>query len=142
MKKRKVIHKTIPVKIPSKHSVLYDCIFNQQVDVFLNYTPEKYKNWLNREKIKDVDNKYLNNFAGWTGEYTDENDKQKVIIFIPKFDWTIKDQGTLVHEIVHAIIKIWSRNNIQFNSDTQEFLAHSISNLYEDTCRKLLVKMK
>jgi hypothetical protein len=122
-----------------KHAVIYDRIFNQQVDVFINYTPEMYSKWLNRKKIKDDTEKNLSDFAGWTSNYEDYDGRTKSILFIPKFNWSIKSQGTLIHEIVHVIIKIWGRNNIPYNYDTQEFFAHSIGNMYEDIAEKLLV---
>lgn len=136
------IKKTIPEEIPPLHITVFDSIFQQQVDVLLNYTPEKYESWLNKNKIKDIDIKEFDffNWNGWTSYYTDEENRIKCIIFLSKFQWTIKHQGTLIHEITHAIIKIWDRNKIAFNSDTQEFLAHSISNMYEDIAHKLLRK--
>lgn len=132
MKKKKITTKP-------KHTVIYDRIFSQQVDVFINYTPEMYEKWLNKEKIKDVDEKSISDFAGWTSNYEDSDGRTKAILFIPKFNWSIKSQGTLIHEIVHVIIKIWGRNNIPYNYDTQEFLAHSVGNMYEDIAEKLLV---
>ena len=132
MKKKKI--STYP-----KHAVIYDRIFNQQVDVFLNYTPDMYTKWLTRERVIDVVEKNISDFSGWTSDYEDANGRTKSILFIPKFNWSIKSQGTLIHEIVHIIIKIWARNNIPYNYDTQEFLAHSIGNMYEDIAEKLLV---
>ena len=137
MKKRK---KTIPETIPPKHIIVYDAIFQQQVDVLLNYSPEKYEKWLNRNKIKDIEVKQYaeKRFAGWTSEYEVEDGVIKALIFLPTFQWAIKHQSTLIHEITHVIIKIWARNNISFNADTQEFLAHSIGNMYDDIAHKLL----
>lgn len=134
----KKIIKTLPKKIQSEHYVVYERIFIQQIDIFLNYTLEKYTDWLTKNKIKDISAKSIENFLGWTSDYETEDGKNKTIIFINKFQWTIQDQGTLIHEITHAIIRIWKRNNIPFNEDTQEFLAHSIANLYEDIAKKLL----
>ena len=137
-KSKKKIVKTIPNKIPTKHIVVYDAIFQQQVDVLMNYTLEKYEKWLNRNKIKDITLKDYDSFTGWVSDYVDEKGITKRILFIPKFEWLIKHQGTLIHEITHVIIKIWAMNNIHFNAETQEFLAHSIGNMYEDIARKLL----
>lgn len=134
--------KTIPEVIKSKHCIVYDDIFKQQVDVFINYTPDQYTRWLNKSKIKDVTVKEFGNFHGWVSSYVDEKEKTKYILFIPEFQWAIKNQGTLIHEIVHVIIKIWASNNIPFTPDNQEFLAHSIGNLYEDIALKLLVPFK
>ena len=131
--------KKMPQTIGARHFVIFDRIFEQQVDVFLNYTPEQYTRWLNKNNIQDLEMKSVNNFAGWVSNYEDEEGVVKTILFMPKFDWAIKYQGTLVHEITHVIIKIWQRNNIPYNADTQEFLAWSIGRMYEDIAQKLLV---
>jgi len=132
--------KTIPEKISTKHLVIYDRMFEQQVDVFLNYSAGQYEKWLNKNKIKDVSTKEYTeeNYAGWTANYTCDDGQVKAILFIPKFQWAIRHQGTLIHEITHVIIKIWARNNIPFTPDNQEFLASSIGRMYEDIAHKLL----
>lgn len=131
--------KTIPENIKPKHFVVYDDIFKQQVDVFINYNADMYTRWLNKNKIKDIDLKCFDNFAGWVSGYDDEDGKTKFILFMPVFQWAIKHQATLIHEITHAVIKIWQKNNIPFTPDNQEFLAHSIGNMYDDIAHKLLV---
>ena len=130
--------KKIPSNISKKHIVVFDSIFHQKISVLLNYSAEDYAKWLNKNKIKDVVIESFNDFSGWTSEFTTEKETTKRIIFIPRFQWTLEEQGTLIHEIVHVIIKIWQANNIPYNQDTQEFLAHSIANLYEDIGGKLL----
>lgn len=136
--KKKINKLSIPDTIPKKYFVVYDSIFKQRIHILINHTPEQYEKWLNRKKIKDVVVKDYNDFQGWVSEFITEKGNTERILFIPNFQWAIKHQGTLIHEIVHAIIKIWSFNNIKFNEDTQEFLAHSIANLYEDIAYKLL----
>lgn len=140
-KGKKTIKKTIPEKIPKRYFVVYDAVFNQKIHVLMNHTPEDYERWLNRNKVKDVALKSLDDFAGWVSDFTTEEGQTQRILFIPRFNWAIKCQGTLIHEIVHVIIKIWSANNIPFNADTQEFLAHSIGRLYEEIAQKLLVPL-
>lgn len=142
--KKKIIHKTIPEKIGSKTFTLYDPIFSQRVYVLLNQDEESYARWLTRHKVKDVGKKdmSLTMFQGFSSWIEDADGTREYIILLKHFDWTIKHQGTLIHEIVHTIIKIWDSNNIPYNADTQEFLAHSIGNLYEMISRKLLVICK
>lgn len=124
-------------EIGKRDFIVYDCIFNQAVHVLLNYTPEEYAEWLNKNKIKDICEKNFNDLAGFTTQITGANDRTQWLIYVKSFNWTIKEQGTLIHEITHAIIKIWQNNSISFNPDTQEFLAHSIGNLYEDIAAKI-----
>lgn len=139
MKKPKATRKrVIPDPIPKRYFVVYDAIFKQRVHVLLNHTPEQYQQWLNRNKVKDIDVKNFGDFQAWVSEFTTEKDKTERIIFMPTFNWAIKHQGSLIHEITHIIIKIWQFNNIPFNADTQEFIAHSIGNMYEDIAEKLL----
>ena len=138
MKKR--IKKTIPSKIPKRCFMIYDSIFRQRIHVLLNHTPEEYQKWLNRNKVKDIVISEFNDFQAWVSDFTTERGTTERIIFIPNFQWAIKHQGTLIHEIVHVVIKIWNLNNIPYNQDTQEFLAHSIAGLYEDIAHKLLIK--
>ena len=137
--KKKVI-KTIPEKIPKRYFAVYDSIFKQRVHVLLNHTNQEYQKWLKRNKVKDIVEKDYNDFQAWVLEFTTEKGATERIIFIHTFQWAIKHQGSLIHEIVHIIIKIWQFNSIPYNEDTQEFLAHSIANLYEDIAKKLLVK--
>ena len=139
---KKKITKTIPDKIPKKYFVVYDAVFDQKIHVLMNHTAKDYEKWLNKHKVKDIGIKSVSDFAGWVTDFTTDEDTTERILFIPKFNWAIKCQGTLIHEIVHVIIKIWQSNNIPFNVDTQEFLAHSIGRLYESIAHKLLVKTK
>jgi hypothetical protein len=134
--------KTIPKKIPKRYFQVYDPIFGRRIHILLNYTPEEYAKWLAKKKIKDIFNKEFDDFMGFSSVLTLEDQPKEFIIYIKSFDWMIKDQGTLIHEIVHTIIKIWGGNNIPYNEHTQEFLAHSISGMYEMIARKLLVIVK
>ena len=137
---KKQIKKIIPDPIPRRYFAVYDSIFKQRVHILLNHTPEEYQKWLNINKVKDITVKDYKDFQGWVSEFITEKGSTERIIFLPKFNWAIKHQGSLIHEIVHIVIKIWQYNNIPYNQDTQEFLAHSIANLYEDIAEKLLVK--
>lgn len=142
MKRKRKIIKTIPDKIPKRYFKIRDPIFHRPIHILLNHTPEQYTQFLNRMKVKDVADKEFDNFEGFTTSIDIEEMPTEWVIYIKEFNWTIKNQGTLIHEIVHTVIRIWQSNNIPYNSDTQEFLAHSIANLYEDIARKLLIKIK
>mgnify|MGYP007100072807 CR=1 FL=1 len=134
--------KKIPDKIPKRYFKVSDSIFHQTIHILLNHTAEQYVQFLNRLKVKDVIDKTFDDFAGFTTAIEITDKPTEWVIYVKEFEWTIKNQGTLIHEIVHAVIRIWQHNNIPYNADTQEFLAHSIANLYEDITRKLLVKKK
>lgn len=133
--------KRIPHSIGKRYFQIYDGIFARRVHVLLNYTPQDYEKWLNTKKIKDVGIKNFNDFAGWSTEIESSDGQTELIIFVSHFNWAIKCQGTLIHEITHTVVKLFNHNNIPFNSDTQEFFAHLISRMYEDIAHKLLQKI-
>lgn len=112
-------------------------IFKRKIKVFLNYTPEDYDKWCKKNGVID-ERGWSKEFMASSFEFDHEDRATQWGIFIKHFNWSIGSQGSLIHEIVHTIIKIWSVNNIPYNKDTQEFLAHSIAGLYEDISAKIL----
>lgn len=112
-------------------------IFKRKVVVFINYSPEDYDKWCKKKGVVD-ERGWSKEFVASSFEFDHEDHPTKWGILIKKFNWSIGSQGTLIHEVVHTTIKIWSINNIPFNKDTQEFLAHSIAGLYEDIAAKML----
>jgi len=139
--KKKIKKKEMPDPIPPRILKIFDPIFRQRIWVLLNHDDKSYARFLNRQKIKDI-SKEIGNFAGFTAVVECENGLHDYLILLKHFNWCIKDQGTLIHEITHAVIRIFEGNNIPFNSDTQEFIAHSITGLYETIAQKLLVLKK
>ncbi len=127
-------------EIGKRYFVVKDSIFNRRIHIFLNHTYKDFDRWTKRkgynQEGKEIVN-YDDNFAGFSTYMDGENQPTEWIICIKNFNWSIGSQGSLLHEIVHSIIKIWKFNNISFGEDTQEFLAHSIANLYEDICGKI-----
>lgn len=135
--------KTIPATIPKRDFIIYDPIFRQRIYILLNKDEKDYAKFLNKQKIKDVEERSfgLNKFKGLSTYIDNEDGTRDYLILLKEFQWTIDNQCTLIHEIVHTIIKIWQSNNIPYNNDTQEFLAHSIDHLYGMIAKKLLVKV-
>ncbi len=126
-------------KIGSRHIKLYDPIFKQEIHVFLNTPDKEYIRWQKRVGVEEVD-RVSNTFLGFSSVLTSDEDPPMYLIYIRDFQWTIKNQGTLIHELAHTVVKLWDTNNIKFNQDTQEFYAHTIANLYEDIAVKLYTK--
>lgn len=124
-----------------KHFTVGESIFGQKVHVLINYRAEDYVKWLNKNKIKSLDENteaMFSNFLGFSSKLEYEDNPDEFIILLNRFSWKIKEQGVLMHEIVHTIMKIWESNNIPFTMDNQEFFAQSVGNLYEDIAFKLL----
>ena len=134
--------KTIPDNIGKRVLKIYDPIFSRRIHVLLNHGPSDYEKWLNKNKIKDVSSKEFDDFAGFCTNITSSEGQTEILILIRKFNWAIKCQGTLIHEITHAVVSIFNQNNIPFTTETQEFFAHMISRIYEEVARKLLVFVK
>lgn len=132
---------TIPKKLPKKFIEVYDPIFGRKINVLLNYTHDEYLQWCSRNNIKDISDANVNNFAAFCTVIEDKNGQNEILIWIRQFNWAIKCQGTLIHEITHAVVRVFENNNIPFNSDTQEFFAHMIGRVYEDIAEKLIVKV-
>lgn len=140
-KTNKKVRKTIPENIGKRYFKVYDSVFCRKVHVLLNYTPEDYAKWLTKNGIKDVAETKFDDFAGFSTEITAENEQTELVIYVRKFNWAIKCQGTLIHEIVHTVTKIFSHNNIPFTFETQEFFAQMIGRMYEDIAHKLLINL-
>ena len=134
--------KKIQKKIPRKFIEIYDPIFSRRINVLLNYSPEEYASWLTRNGIKDVTDKGFDDFAGFCTTIENEDGLTEILLYIRTFHWTIICQGTLIHEITHAVVKIFNLNNIPFTTETQEFFAHMIGRIYESIAEKLLNKEK
>lgn len=120
---------------------VYDPIFKQKVLVMLNCTEEDFRKFEKKEGIVNpVEFDTL--FGGWTTHISSSDKPTTYIIFIPSFDWTINDQATLIHEIIHVVFRIWGSNNISVIPETQEFLAHSVDGLFTEISSKLYDKSK
>jgi hypothetical protein len=124
-------------KFKKKKFIVYDSIFNRKIFVLINYPTEELRRFYKKIGCEgSVDGDGL---MGYAVELRREKDgMREYIIWVKDFEWTLQDQNTLIHEITHTIFKIWEFNNIPFCKETQEFMAHSIGNLYELVGRKLL----
>jgi hypothetical protein len=126
-------------EIGKRYLRVQESIFHRTVHVLLNYSADDWVAWQKRKGIDnaDKDQRAASNFAGFSTQIDSTVSPSEWIICLKEFNWTISDQGTLVHEIVHVIMKIFLFNNIPFNPDTQEFIAHAVGNLYEDIAGKI-----
>lgn len=124
--------------IGKRYFTVREAIFRRRVHVFINYSDKEFSAWSKRKGWGERKKIETPNFKAWSAEVGDDEGFAEWLICIHDFDWRISDQGTLIHEIVHTIIKIWKINNISVNVETQEFFAHSIGNLYEEIAAKLM----
>lgn len=120
---------------------VHDRIFNQEVHVFCNMDGADLLAWQKRLGVKDQDNEGLNpNYRAFSTHYTCDGEPNVYLIWLNRFDWTLDDQDSLVHECTHIIFRIWGANNIPVAPENQEFLAHSIAHLYADIAAKILLR--
>src|SRR3990167_2171955 len=139
---KKKIKKIIPEKIGPKTLVFADPIFRQRIYVLLNQDEKGYQRFLNRVKAKDVGDKEfeVHRFKGFTTHIDSSDGTRDYVIYMKEFQWAILHQGTLIHEIVHVVVRIFQSNNIPFNPDTQEFIAHAVGRIYEMISHRIMEK--
>jgi hypothetical protein len=124
-----------------------ESIFDRTVHIFLNYSRAEFEEWCkkrgfsNTESPEEIINRGRE-FSGFSTQLGYKNRPSEWVIVVHNFTWSIASQGTLLHEAVHTIIKIWALQNIPVNADTQEFMAHTISNLFEDIAYKVFARTK
>lgn len=127
---------------------VHDCVFMQKVHVFVNWTASQFDKYhVARARrlgyqITNADSRldYDKDFAGFCCSWDDPGEPRQWIVLVREFRWTIDDQSTLLHELSHALIRIWDFNNVPVNAHTQEFFATSLGELYGDTLRQIVRK--
>lgn len=123
-------------KLKKQYFTVRDSVFQRKVHVLLNFSEKEYYRFCKQKDWQDIGESDPN-FTGWSAGMSAEGEPTEWIIVIKNFQWTISHQGTLVHEIVHTVMKIFSANNIPFQLETQEFIAHIVGNMYEDIAREI-----
>lgn len=118
-------------------TVIYDPVFKQEIRIFCNVTEDVWVRWQKRRKIVNADGLDPNHVA-FSTHVTADGEPNIYIIFLNHFDWTLDDQDSLIHEIVHTVVRIWEANNIKFVPETQEFFAHSVGHIYALIGAKLM----
>lgn len=119
--------------------VVKDSVFNRRVHVLLNYSGDDFTKWAHSkgDKTYQRDERGDANMYAFSSQMDAEGEQTEWIICMKSFNWTIRDQGSLVHEIVHTVMKIFAMNNIPFVLETQEFIAQMVGNMYEDIAAKI-----
>lgn len=125
--------------IGKRYFKVEDSVFHRTVHVLLNHSEEEFVQWQKRKGVINAerDQNAVANFEALSTSISSDSAPTEWIIHVKHFEWTIDNQGSLLHEVVHTVIKIFQMNNIPFNADTQEFIAHMIENLYTDIAAKL-----
>lgn len=120
--------------------MVYDPMFGQEVTVFCNQSIEAYNKWEKTQGVEDTTKSMNPNFSAFSTQYSTENEASKYVIWVNQFNWTLDDQASLIHEVIHIVFRIWGANNIPFCPETQEFLAASVDKLYSSIAAKIMVR--
>ena len=135
-KTKKLTTKKVDVK--ARHFIVFDPIFSQKIHVFVNTPIKKYYEFLRKFDVKfDEDSNYALKFGGFSSCIESKTGPPEFVIFVNRFDHSIASGETLIHEIVHTMIKIWDMNHIPYDYSTQEFMAWTIGNIWADIIVKL-----
>ena len=93
-------------KIDKLYFIVKENIFKAKVHVFLNYSSVEFDEWCAKNRIgHSFDNNKDSSFAGYSMEIEGIKIPLAWAILVKHFNWTVGDQGTLIHEIIHTIIK-------------------------------------
>src|SRR5450631_1562443 len=103
-------------KIPAKQFTIYDPIFGQSITVFINRQEADFMRWQKRLNIVNAEG-FDANFQAFTTHVSGEGEPNKYVIWLTHFNWTLDDQSSLIHEIIHAVTRIWQANNISFSPE-------------------------
>lgn len=122
-------------------TAVYDPIFKQKVQVFCNCTERDYLIWQKRLNVSNIDG-LDSNLRAFSTHVSSEGMPNIYVIWLNRFSWTLDDQESLVHEVVHTVVSIWEANDISFVPETQEFFAQSTGRLYSLIASKIMIREK
>lgn len=103
-------------------------IFQRRVWVFLNMSNRDLAKFAKSKKLKG-DFTYGKDL-GFCCALEHDVRPTEWVIAIRDFHWRLADMNTLVHEIHHAVTKIFDDNGCRHTLDTQEFFATSEGRMF------------
>lgn len=118
----------------------FDPIFGQEVHVFCNCDLNTYVRWQKKVGASNIDEDFNPNFAAFSTHVSGDDIPNKYVIWVNHFNWTLDDQASLLHEIIHTIFRIWDANRIPVCQETQEFLAASADKMYSTIAAKIMLR--
>jgi len=109
-------------------------VFHTRIHVFLGYEIEDFHKILIKRGYEG--SFYGSNTGsrtlGLTSTITHRRSPYRdVAICIPRFQNSVEDHNTLVHEIVHAVVQIFEDYSVDLNGMTQEFAAEMAGWMYQ-----------
>jgi len=123
-----------------KTLIINDPVYLEEILLIVNCSADKLNKYLHK---KYGVNKNAVNNPDWSASYlriTNDEDKSLFIrvVWVRDFDWTINDQASLNHELIHCATAILKDKGIDISNDNDEVLAYYHSYLLK-TC---MIKLK
>lgn len=125
---------------------IWDTIFANRIHCYIGYSGDELSKLLERQ-YKYNEPVSINGFGGlsFDMERIEVSADEKIgdtvyivfVIWLRRYNWTIDDMATLIHEISHTIDKMFDYNNIPLSKDTGEFRAVLAGDIYGKIAQKI-----
>lgn len=99
---------------------------------------QKYRDWFFGKKVSFIEPDNDRVLQGQTFHAPGHN----IIIWLPHKPRNIRNLGTLIHELTHAIEKISWQCGINLTPETSEFFAYLMNDLFEKMCEAMKIRIK
>jgi len=110
---------------------IQDSIYQTDIRIIINCTQEELGKYIKKEFDCD-DFIPLPQFQGRYFNLFEDNGFVDDIVWVGGFDWTIKQQETLNHELLHCAVSVLDRRNIKTEHDNSEPLAYYHGYLFRE----------
>lgn len=120
------------------HHYFRNRTFQFEFDLFIGERAKMISYWKRKLKWPDLEDP---NSPFDNGSYFNlENEKQGRryrVIWLEKFDWSVRDQGLLVHEMLHLVLAVFNDKGIPINKDNEESMTYTLEWCVETVFWKL-----
>jgi len=134
---------TMKKELPPKYWILNEDLYGAEIALGVNCTAKEFQSFL-AKKYKDYQLFPINsNWQGYGGRITNsKNEGMGYCLWLKRFNWTIEEQGTAVHEIFHVVNRILSDRGIYDSRVDEELIndeayAYYLSYWFEEIWTKL-----
>jgi hypothetical protein len=117
-----------------KRITIDDDLFKALIYITVNCTQEKWCKWL---ETLGVANFPVTGAGGHFVSVESVNGTCSYCIWVESFDWKVKEQGWLNHELIHCAVTILQERGINISDETEEVLAYYHTYLKEQAYIKL-----
>jgi hypothetical protein len=118
-----------------EYFAIEDEIYHKTFHLLVNVKKEKFKNWLievHGELSEATKEQFKDSKAMMVWEYA-----PYYYLWIEKFDWSIEDQGVLVHELSHFADYVLNNAGISIGIENTEVKSYYLEYLFKKIYNKL-----